>query len=80
MVNLTMFEDELMFSPLQKKLLRLLESNGPMTRRELVKRVGNPRTTVYDNLRRLIDFNLVRKFSRPVNCRGRPLVFFKLAS
>ena len=49
-----------------------------MTRADLVNQVDHPRTTVYDNLMRLQHHNLVRKFSRPTNSRGRPLVFFKV--
>jgi len=79
MIDLSSFPDENMFSPLQKELLILLENKGPMTRADLVKSVDYPRTTVYDNLMRLANHNLVRKFSRPTNIRGRPLVFFKLS-
>ncbi|WP_457556589.1 hypothetical protein [Candidatus Harpocratesius sp.] len=78
MVDLSKFEDGMIFSPLQKELIEVLEKNGPMTRAELVKRVRSPRTTVYDNLMRLNNYNLIKKFSRPTNSRGRPLVFFKL--
>ena len=78
MLDLAKFEDEFMFSPLQKDLLHLLEIHGPMTRMDLVKKLDSPRTTIYDNLTRLQNHNLVRKFSRPTNSRGRPLVFFKL--
>ena len=78
MVDLSKYEDGMMFSPLQKNLLGILEDNGPMTRADLVNSVDKPRTTVYDNLMRLQNFNLIRKFSRPTNSRGRPLVFFKL--
>ena len=78
MVNLSKFEDGMMFSPLQKELLNVLEKAGPMTRADLVNQVDHPRTTVYDNLMRLQHHNLVRKFSRPTNSRGRPLVFFKV--
>ena len=53
MVDLTKYEDGMIFSPLQKELINVLERNGPMTRAELVKRVDSPRTTVYDNLMRL---------------------------
>ena len=67
-----------MFSPLQRELLKVLEENGPMTRSKLVKTVKHPRTTVYDNLTRLQNHQLVRKYSRPTNSRGRPLVFFKI--
>jgi len=78
MVDLSKFEDGLMFSPLQKNLLRILEINGPMCRTDLAKKLSLPRTTIYDNLTRLQNHNLIRKFSRPTNSRGRPLVFFKL--
>lgn len=78
MVDLSKFEDGLMFSPLQKTLLNALEKNGPLTRSDLVKQLASPRTTIYDNLTRLQNHNLIRKFSRPTNSRGRPLVFFKL--
>jgi predicted transcriptional regulator len=71
--------EDLMWSPLQKELLKMLERNGPMTRKDLVKTIDKPRTTVYDNLMGLIQHNLVRKYSRPTNSRGRPLVFFKLS-
>lgn len=78
MVNLSKFEDSLMFSPLQINLLNTLEKEGPQTRADLVSKIDSPRTTIYDNLTRLQNHNLVRKFSRPTNSRGRPLVFFKL--
>lgn len=79
-INLEKYENGEIFSPLQKELIGVLEKNGPMTRADLVKSVDSPRTTVYDNLMRLQNFNLIRKFSRPTNNRGRPLVFFKLTS
>lgn len=78
MVDMSKFEDGKIFSPLQKKLIEILEKNGPMTRLDLVKAVDIPRTTVYDNLMRLSCYKIVKKFSRPTNSRGRPLVFFKL--
>lgn len=78
MIDLSKFEDELMFSPLQIELMKLLKDNGPMTRSEMVKETGKSRTTIYDNLMRLQKHNLVKKFSRPRNIRGRPLVYFKI--
>jgi predicted transcriptional regulator len=77
-VNLMKYENGEIFSPLQKELIATLEKNGPMTRADLVNSVDSPRTTVYDNLMRLQNFNLIKKFSRPTNSRGRPLVFFKI--
>lgn len=78
MVDLSKFEDGLMFSPLQIELLNTLEKEGPLCRTDLTEKIDSPRTTIYDNLTRLQNHNLVRKFSRPTNSRGRPLVFFKL--
>ena len=78
MVDLSQYEDGMIFSPLQKELIGVLEKNGPMTRRDLVDRTGEPRTTIYDNLMRLAKYNLVKKFPRPRNSRGRPPIYFKL--
>jgi predicted transcriptional regulator len=79
-LNLAKYENGEIFSPLQKEMINLLEKNGPMTRADIVRSVDSPRTTVYDNLMRLQNFNLIKKFSRPTNSRGRPLIFFKLVS
>lgn len=65
-------------SPLQVELLELLEDNGPMTRDVLVKITKRARTTVFDNLKVLISNKLVKRFTRPTDTRGRPVVFFKL--
>jgi len=78
MLDLEKMFDDLMFSPLQIDLMDLLRKNGPMTRKDLVKNSNSPRTTVYDNLMRLLNHNLVKKFPRPTNSRGRPFVFYKI--
>ncbi|MBD3350855.1 MAG: hypothetical protein GF364_05150 [Candidatus Lokiarchaeota archaeon] len=64
--------------PLQKDLIDCLEENGAMNRNEIVSLLKIPRTTIYDNLSDLIERNMVKKFSRQVNSRGRPVVFFKI--
>ena len=79
MQNIDEINGDLMWSPLQKELMDVLEKNGPMTRSDLVHKMDKPRTTVYDNLMGLIQHNIVKKYSRPTNARGRPLVFFKLS-
>lgn len=78
MAEMGKLTDEVMLSPLQKDLIKALEKNGPMTRADIVRSVDKPRTTVYDNLVGLIQHNVVKKYSRPTNSRGRPLVFFKV--
>ena len=77
-MDLSKFEDGLMFSPLQIQLMNTLEKEGPLTRKDLMNKLNSPRTTIYDNLTRLQNHNIIRKFSRPTNSRGIPLVFFKL--
>jgi len=64
-------------SPLQRILLDILDG-GARTRAELVQITNHPRTTIYDNLTQLTEFNLVRKFARKLNHRGRPHTVFKL--
>jgi len=63
---------------LQKELVEALNKKGPMTRAELVDSINKPRTTIYDNLMGLMRHDLVKKYSRPTNEKGRPLVFFKV--
>ncbi len=65
-------------NPLQEDLVDILKKNGPLTRGQMVDMLSKPRTTIYDNLSGLINRDMVKKFSRQVNTRGRPVVFFKL--
>jgi len=65
-------------NPLQEDLVVILKKNGPLTRSQMVDMLSKPRTTIYDNLSGLINRDMVKKFSRQVNTRGRPVVFFKL--
>ena len=78
MVDLSKFEDGLMFSPLQKTLLNVLEKNGPLTRSDLVKQLDSPRTTIYDNLTRLQNHNLIRKFSRSYKFPWKTVSIFQI--
>ena len=65
-------------SPIQYNLIKTLENLGPVTRRELVKQLNTPRTTIYDNLVKLQKRKIIDKFTRNNGKRGRPLVFWKL--
>ncbi|MFX0080140.1 MAG: hypothetical protein ACFE94_00135 [Candidatus Hodarchaeota archaeon] len=65
-------------SPIQYNLLKTLDTIGPSTRKDLVKQLKTPRTTIYDNLVKLQKRKLIEKFSRNDGKRGRPLVFWKL--
>ncbi|MFX1574426.1 MAG: hypothetical protein ACFFB0_16925 [Promethearchaeota archaeon] len=65
-------------SPIQHNLIIALENTGPITRRELVKKLNTPRTTIYDNLVKLQKRKIIEKFTRNNGKRGRPLVFWRL--
>lgn len=66
------------YTNFQEKLINLLSKNGAMSRDEMVQATNRARTTIYDNLTVLEDNNILKKYSRQVNARGRPVVFFKL--
>ncbi len=65
-------------TPIQSNLIKKLRNNGPYTRRDLVKILNSPRTTIYDNLLKLQKRKLIEKFTRNNGMRGRPLVFWKV--
>ena len=65
-------------TPIQYNLIKKLQDIGPSTRRDLVKVLNSPRTTIYDNLLKLQKRRLIEKFTRNSGMRGRPLVFWKL--
>ena len=71
-------ESKEIFSPIQNNLIKVLEKTGPITRRDLVKQLSTPRTTVFDNLIKLQKRKLVEKLTRSDGNRGRPLVLWKL--
>ena len=82
MVNKTLIENypdpKEYLSPIQYNLIKTLKVIGPITRRDLVKELKTPRTTIYDNLVKLQKRRLIEKLSRNDGKRGRPLVFWKL--
>jgi predicted transcriptional regulator len=65
-------------SPLDLKVLTKLKETGPITRSQLVKITGIPRSTLYDSLFRLILKGMVKKYpDRNQQSRGRPQVLFE---
>jgi predicted ArsR family transcriptional regulator len=72
------FNSKVYLTPIQHSLVKTLQKNGPLSRRELVRELETPRTTIYDNLLKLQKNKLIEKFSRNNGKRGRPLVFWKL--
>ncbi|MFX1345261.1 MAG: hypothetical protein ACFFBC_03390 [Promethearchaeota archaeon] len=71
-------ESKEFLSPIQYNLLKTLDVVGPSTRRDLVKQLKTPRTTIYDNLVKLQKRKLIEKYTRADGKRGRPLVFWTL--
>jgi len=65
-------------SPIQHDIIKSLEKNGPLTRKELVNELKTARTTIYDNLKKLMKMKRVEKFTRNDGKRGRSLVFWKI--
>jgi predicted ArsR family transcriptional regulator len=82
MANRIVIKDEIKtkeyLTPIQYNLIKKLETIGPSTRRDLVKVLNSPRTTIYDNLLKLQKRKLIEKFTRNNGMRGRPLVFWKI--
>jgi len=76
--NIDFQNNKTFLTPIQNNLLKKLDENGPLTRRELVKKLETPRTTIYDNLIKLQKRRLVEKFTRNNGKRGRPLVLWKI--
>lgn len=66
-------------SRLERRLIALLQK-GALTRDQMVKKLGIPRTTIFDALKRLIVKERVKKY--PLYCdervRGRPKILFSL--
>ena len=70
--------DTSLLSPTQSRLIKYLNKNGPTIRRDLVKILNTPRTTIYDNLFKLQKRKVVEKFTKNNGKWGRPLVFWKV--
>ena len=61
------------------KILEVLREHGRLTRPEMVKITGIPRTTIYDTISRLIRLGYdIRKIQVPTGHRGRPRVYYEL--
>ncbi|HUX98618.1 MAG TPA: hypothetical protein VMV49_03635 [Candidatus Deferrimicrobium sp.] len=63
---------------IKEYLFRLIIDKGPITRSELTKETGIPRTTIYDTIVKLMLDEQIKKFSVPSKKRGRPRVFYEV--
>ncbi len=71
------FDTKEFLTATQNNLIKTLKNVGPLTRRDLVKQIKTPRTTIYENLIKLQGRKVVEKFTKN-NGVGRPLVFWKI--
>jgi predicted ArsR family transcriptional regulator len=61
---------------LDRKILKILLKEGPLTRPRLMSITGIPRSTLYDGLWRLILKGYVVSYSEERKLRGRPKTYF----
>jgi predicted HTH transcriptional regulator len=61
---------------IDRKILKIVKVEGPLTRGKLSKLTGIPRSTLYDSLWRLIVKGYVKDYSEDRKHRGRPRTYF----
>lgn len=61
-------------------IISLLREKGALTRGEITKRSGIPRTTVFDTLMALFLAGTIDKYVERNGQRGRPSVYYQLAA
>ena len=66
------------YTPIQFKLIDILERKGGKNRDELVALLKTPRTTIYDNLIKLEKKGIVDVIEKHNGKRGRPIKFWKI--
>lgn len=63
---------------IKEYLFKMIADKGPITRSELTKATGIPRTTIYDTIVKLMLDEQIQKYSVPSKRRGRPRVFYEV--
>jgi predicted ArsR family transcriptional regulator len=67
------------FTPDVKGSIRkILHKEGALTRGQITKLTGIPRTTVYDTLMNLLLSGIIEKYVERNGQRGRPQVYYQL--
>jgi len=61
----------------EEELLEILKKHGPLTRDQLAKITGLPRTTIYDKLSKLLLQKKVIKKPEERKKRGRPKIYWE---
>ena len=72
------YDTKAYLTPIQSRLIKFLENNGPSTRKTLVKGLETPRTTIYDNLLKLQKRKIIKKSRDNNGERGRPSVYWEI--
>ena len=80
-----MKEEYMYMGIIPTQIYKLLWKNNRMTRDELLEKLNKPRTTIYDNLKRMTERGIVENESeeqyamfKEYNKRGRPKVYWRL--
>lgn len=68
-----------MLNTFQTELLEHLQKNKTVTLADFIHVTQKPKSTVHENLSKLIDRKLVTKHNTDRHIRGRPTVYFTLA-
>jgi len=63
---------------IKEYLFKIIANQGPITRSELTKLTGIPRTTIYDTIVKLMLDEQIKKYAVPSKKRGRPKVFYEI--
>ena len=67
-----------LLTPIQNRIIQLLGKDGPLPRKDIVKSLKIPRSTIYDNLLKLQKRKVLKKFTKNNGKRGRPFVLWAL--
>lgn len=74
--NYSIDEKPALVHEIDRKLLEILISYGPLSRPEIVEVTEIARSSIYDSLRRLILKGFIIKYSDKQKCVGRPITLF----
>jgi hypothetical protein len=62
----------------QNTLIKTLEKDGPLSRKQLSIKLTKARTTIYDNLLKLQKKRIIEKFTISDGKRGAPVVYWSI--
>lgn len=68
-------DTNIIFTDNMIKILKALEKKD-LCRKEICQQLNKPRTTIYDNLKRLENGKYIYRYSKKTTYRGRPKIFW----